>query len=139
LPKNGYNEADNYWYVQRETIATEDFVKEIDNNNANTHANALRGTLKGVGAVRIEDISPIPHNAIEAKASIHNLLNLSDILGKGVGDETLNLTCRADGGITGTGTPTTGLTLPLIRIDNIEAGVYTLSASEEYPFLVPQY
>jgi hypothetical protein len=47
----------------------------------NTFANAIKGVVSGGNAVRIDDISPLPHN-IEVNAKRINLLNEKEITGR---------------------------------------------------------
>ena len=73
LPKNGYNETDNYWYVQLETIATESFIAETYAKK-NESANALIETASGRDAIAIINPLSVEHN-VKLNVSRVNLMS----------------------------------------------------------------
>lgn len=72
--------ADTAARSAEEAEETATFVKDAIGGINTSFANALKGTVKGRGAVRMDDISPLPHN-IDIKLKRINLINESAITG----------------------------------------------------------
>lgn len=101
--------------------------------NVLANAESLNGSLSGE-AVSANDVSSVEH-IVGCNVSSKNLLDVSNIIGTSITSSGGTLTCGEDGGITGSGTPTGGVSwyvgngLPNIHSLN---GTYTLSISGEF-------
>ena len=85
-----------------------------------------QNTISGYGVVRADDVSDKAPATVQLSSK--NLLNLTDLYGKTVTSNGGTLSCGADGGITGSGTPTGYITICSKRVD-LPKGIYTLSVS----------
>ncbi len=92
-------------------------------------SNALKGKVSGT-VVAMDDVSPLAHK-MPVKLSSKNLLDLTSIIGTSVTANGGTLTCGADGGITGSGTPTNSVTFQPVII-SLPKGEYTMSISGNF-------
>lgn len=116
------------------TIAeNEQRVYKAGQLNVLANAESLNGSLSGE-AVSANDVSSVEHS-VGCNVSSKNLLNVSNIIGTSITASGGTLTCGEDGGITGSGTPTGGVSWyvgnGLSSISSLN-GTYTLSISGEF-------
>ena len=122
-------EVDNVQIGGRNLLLNSSFKESIDEWKTIGDILAEQKTVSGHQVVRADNVSDNAPATVQLASK--NLLNLTDLYGKTVTSNGGTLSCGADGGVTGSGTPTGYITLCSKRID-LPTDIYTLSVSGSF-------